>query len=95
MRSQLRTSVLVAGFVLSAPLALADITVGPEGSGAQTDSISDAIFNADEGETIFVFAGEYTNIRVIGVPATASKAWALSKAPSSAAWPSTRRHFQV
>ncbi|MHC4375020.1 MAG: hypothetical protein ACYS26_00335 [Planctomycetota bacterium] len=66
MRSQLRTSVLVAGFVLSAPLALADITVGPEGSGAQTDSISDAIFNADEGETIFVFAGEYTNIRVIG-----------------------------
>ena len=66
MRSQTRTSVLAVGFALSAPLALADITVGPEGSGAQTDSISDAIFNADEGETIFVFAGDYTNIRVIG-----------------------------
>lgn len=66
MRSQLRTSVLVAGLFVSAPLALADITVGPEGSGAQTDSLNDAIFNADEGETIFVFAGTYPAIRVVG-----------------------------
>jgi len=58
--------VLAAGLAVSAPLALADITVGPEGSGAQTDNLNDAIFNADEGETIFVFAGEYPNIRVIG-----------------------------
>lgn len=71
MRSQLRTSLLAVGFsavasITIAPSALADITVGPAGSGAQTDSLNDAIFNADEDETIFVYAGHYPNIRVIG-----------------------------
>ncbi|CAN0443697.1 unnamed protein product, partial [Scytosiphon promiscuus] len=74
MRLQLCSSVLVAVLILSAPQALADITVGPAGSGAQTSNINDAIFNAEEGETIFVFAGDYSNItinnksvRIIGV----------------------------
>ncbi|MHC4375019.1 MAG: hypothetical protein ACYS26_00330 [Planctomycetota bacterium] len=61
MRSLLTSS--LALLACSAPLQ-ADITVGPEGSGAQTDNINDAIFNADEGETIFVFAGVYQNITI-------------------------------
>lgn len=37
----------------------ADIVVGPPGSGASTSSLNDAIFNAAEGERIFVLPGEY------------------------------------
>lgn len=53
----------LALLTVCAPLH-ADITVGPEGSGAQTDNINDAIFNADEGETIFVLPGTYEDIQV-------------------------------
>ena len=44
---------------LSTAPALADIVVGPPGSGASTSSLNDAIFNAEEGERIFVLPGEY------------------------------------
>lgn len=53
----------IALVLLGVPLH-ADITVGPAGSGAQTDSINDALFNAEEGETIFVLPGTYDNIQV-------------------------------
>lgn len=60
--TQFVCSILVG--VSLATAAQADIIVGPEGSGAQTSSINDAIFNADEGETVFVLPGTYDNIQV-------------------------------
>ncbi|MHC4375018.1 MAG: hypothetical protein ACYS26_00325 [Planctomycetota bacterium] len=45
---------------LSCSSASADIVVGPPGSGAPTSSLNDAIFNAEEGERIFVLPGEYS-----------------------------------
>ncbi len=66
MRSHLQPIAFAAALAVTSSSVLADITVGPTGSGAQTDNIEDAIFNADEGETIYVFAGDYPAIRVIG-----------------------------
>lgn len=54
-----RLLAVVFAVSLSCTPAFADIVVGPPGSGAPTASLNDAIFNADEGERIFVLPGEY------------------------------------
>lgn len=53
-----RALALPAALLIAAP-ALADITVGPSGSGAQYDQIADAITAAPAGETLRVAPGTY------------------------------------
>lgn len=62
----LQSFATLAAFTLCATAPLhADITVGPLGSGAETSNLNAALFNAVSGETVFVFPGEYEEIRIV------------------------------